>query len=122
MIMKITHGFLMLELLVAILIMALMAFVCMGYYAKTMIIQRDTELYFQATTIASSALEKLLSEKIVPMNNQQKEGLFSLNYTFKPFTSDGNFVIVEVIVTWQSALKVPRTITLTSGFVPKEVV
>ncbi len=105
----------MVELAIAILIMTIMAFVCMGYYTKTLIIQKDAELYFQATTIASSALEKVLSERKMPLHTQQTEGLFTLNWhtNFKD-----KFMFIEVVVGWQSLLKVPRTITLRSGFIP----
>ena len=105
----------MVELTIAILIMTSMAFVCMGYYTKTVIIQKDIELYLQATTRASCALEKVLSEKKMPAHIQQTEGPFTLNWhtDFKD-----QFIFIDVVVHWQSLLKTPRTITLRSGFAP----
>lgn len=107
----------MVELSIAILIMAIMAFVCMGYYTKTVIIQRDTELYLQATTVLSSALEKLLAERTLPISNQQKEGLFTIDWYMHTSDINKQFMIVQATVHWQSVLKVPRTITMHSGFV-----
>jgi Tfp pilus assembly protein PilE len=118
MVIRNVQGFMMVELSIAILIMALMAFVCMGYYTKTMIIQKDTELYLQATTVVSSVLEKLLAEKTLPTKNQQKEGIFTVEWQTQN-SDHTQFVIVEATVSWQSLQKVPRTITMRSGFTPQ---
>lgn len=112
------QGFMMIELLIAILIMAIMAFVCMGYYTTTVIIQKDTALYLQATTLVSSALEKLLSEQILPTQNQQQEGPFTIEWHTQKLNNT-HFVTIEATVSWQSILKTPRTITIRSGFAPQ---
>jgi len=129
MIIRTAHGFFMVELLIAILIMAIMAFVFMGYYSKILLIQKDTELYLHATTIVGSALEKVLSDKIIPTKNHQVDGLFTIDWhtTVKPLitshasqkSDSDQFVIVEAVIRWESALKIPRKITLSSGFAYK---
>lgn len=108
----------MIELLVSILIMAIMAFVCMGYYTKTLIVQKDTELYLQATTCASCALEKVLSEREIPKHMQQTNGPFTIEWHLQQSDND-QFVLIDVIVGWQSMLKASRKITIKSGFWPK---
>lgn len=95
--------------------MTIMAFICMGYYTKIILIQKDTELHLQATTLGSSVLEHLLSEKTVPIQNKQKEGVYTINYHTN---IKDKFMFVDVVVQWQSLLKTPKSITLRSGFVP----
>jgi Tfp pilus assembly protein PilE len=118
MITRTVQGFMMIELSIAILIMAIMGFVCMGYYTKTVIIQKDTALYLQATTLVSSAMEKLLSEKILPTQNQHKEGLFTIDWHTQQLDNK-QFVVIEATVSWQSMLNTPKTITIRSGFAPQ---
>lgn len=109
------HGFFMVEIAIAILIMTITAFICMGYYTKTVVIQKDTELYLQATTIASSALEKVIAERKMSAYTQKKEGLFTIDWHTH---LQDKFMFVDVVVRWQSALKTSRFIMLRSGFVP----
>ncbi len=112
---RVSQGFFMVELTIAILIMTITAFVCMGYYTKTLIIQKDTELYLHATTLASGALEKVISERKMPSYTQRKEGLFTIDWHTQ---LKDKFMFIDVVVRWQSTLKTSRSITLRSGFVP----
>jgi Tfp pilus assembly protein PilV len=118
MIVRIVQGFLMIELLLTILIIISIVSVGIGYYTKILIIQKDTELYIQATTHASQALERVLAQKsAVPYT--KKNGLFTISVQPMYMAENNQFICVEAKVTWDSVLKTSRTISMHSGFARK---
>ena len=120
---RIKKGFLLFEILIALVIFSTACLIVA--YQRWEIIKQEQEALdrLQALTLARNAMESICNEKQLSLQNQEIKCKFTVRYHIRPLPirltknllMSKNFKLVEIFVTWQSAMGM-QSVKLTSGF------
>lgn len=122
---KLSCGFLLIELMSALVIFAGITVILAQFYGHIICWQREAKLYTQATQTAHEILEKILVERKLPDLGIQKDP-FNVRcqtipvpaFTVPQFFSAAflkRFSLVEVSVTWKNPQGANQKIVLMAG-------
>lgn len=115
-------GFLLIELLVALLLLSISFLLIVGYQSRIIDIQRQAIKRMQAVDYAASFLEQLITgEKTITASGKQKSGDFSLEWHIFPQACPAvnikQFVWVDVHVKWPNRVGSAHVIQLQTGLI-----
>jgi len=119
----IKKGFLLFEILTALVLFSMVCLLVA--YQRSEIIKQEQEAFdrLQALTLARNAMESICNEKRISLPKRQKKDKFTINHRVEPLSIrpaknlliPKYFKLVEISVTWQSAMGM-RSVKLTSAF------